>query len=53
MREEQRVTGTQPEAQEKTPVAHVTPQPVRQLGEGFAQLEEKDDPYEDLGYSRR
>ncbi|MNN92825.1 hypothetical protein D3C81_2111670 [compost metagenome] len=52
MRDEQRTNTTQADSQEKAQAAPVVQQPIRQLGEGFAQLEEKDDPYEDLGYRR-
>jgi hypothetical protein len=45
------ITGNLFDTQEKEAEPN-TPQPVRQLSEGFAQPEEKDDPYEDLGYRR-
>jgi len=53
MSNEKGITGNLFETQEKTQSAPAEAQPApRVLGEGFAQLEEKDDPYEDLGYRR-
>lgn len=40
-----------PEKLESAPAQVQQPAP-KVLGQGFQQLEEKDDPYEDLGYRR-
>lgn len=53
MGNEKGITGNLFETQEKVKAAPAdVQQPVRTLGEGFSQPEEKDDPYEDLGYRR-
>lgn len=53
MSEQIGITGNLFEATEKAEQAPTTQQPApRVLSQGFAQLEEKDDPYEELGYRR-
>ncbi|MND13150.1 hypothetical protein D3C76_800210 [compost metagenome] len=53
MSEQIGITGNLFEATEKAEQAPTTQQPApRVMSQGFAQLEEKDDPYEDLGYRR-
>lgn len=53
MSEQIGITGNLFEVKEQAEQAPTTQQPAPGvLSQGFAQLEEKDDPYEDLGYRR-